>query len=155
MRFFWGTNKYLVDISAPNKIFSPPPKKSPIHRRHPPGLSAPPGDPRPFWDFQLKKFPPPRQPRTPPSPSPSRKKKYPKRPPSKVILPRIVLCNGARKARNFLCNGTVGRGLVLGSGLAGNACFRKTAERDRPPYTTQKMHYITQINSRKNFIMYM
>ena len=42
------------------KIFSLPPRNSPIRRRHPPGPSAPPppGDP-PSWNFQLIIDPPP------------------------------------------------------------------------------------------------
>ena len=42
-----------------------------------------------------------------------------------------------------MCNGTVGRGLVLGSRIAGNARFQKTAKREQPHYTT-KIHYMTQ-----------
>ena len=45
----------------------------------------------------------------------------------KLIPPRMFLCNGVRKARSCLCNGTAGRGLVLGSRLAGNARFQETA----------------------------
>ena len=67
---------YLEDISAPKKIFSPPPPNSPIRGRHPPsplGPSWP--SPPPSWDFQVKnQSPTPPAPQTPPSPSPSRKK---------------------------------------------------------------------------------
>ena len=69
------------------KIFSPPPKKNPQFAADTlptprPLLETPP----PCGIFDKKSTPPSRRPRTPPSPSPSRKKnkKYPKRPPSKL-----------------------------------------------------------------------
>ena len=82
-------NGNLVDISAPKKIFSPPPPKIPNLPQTPsrPLGPSPPGEPPPLVGFSIKNRPPPsRRPRTPPSPSPSRKKnkKYPKRPPRKV-----------------------------------------------------------------------
>ena len=50
-----------------------------------------------------------------------------------------------------MCNGTVGRGLVLGSRLASNARFHKTAKREQLHYAKQKIHCITQTNSRDSF----
>ena len=80
----FGGGKLGGHFGPRKRIFSPPPPpKSPIRRRQPPGPSAPPGDPPPFLGFSIENLPPPsRRPRTPPSPSQSRKiKKYPKRPP--------------------------------------------------------------------------
>ena len=67
---------WLVDISAPKKIFSPPPKipNSPQTPSRPLG-PFPSWRPPPLWDFQLKIDPPPsRRPRTPPFPLPEGKK---------------------------------------------------------------------------------
>ena len=110
--------QYLVGISAPKKIFSPPPP--PIPRKHPPRLAPrpprphPPRPPPPLLGFSIKKIPPLPAPRTPPSPPPSRKnKKYPKRP------PRIMLADAWDKPvfRDWglnTCAGTSGRTSVIG-----------------------------------------
>ena len=69
------------------------------------------------------------------------------------------MCNGARKARNLLCNGTVGRCHFLGSWLAqkehryDRGGRGRRQQRGTDHITQQKMHYITQINSRENFIL--
>ena len=70
---------YLCGRFGPDKkIVNPPPQKknSPIFLRHPPGSSAPPPprNPPPPEIFNKNRSPPVLAPRTPPSPSPSRKK---------------------------------------------------------------------------------
>ena len=74
----------------------PPPPKSPIRHRHPPGPSAPPRDPPPpVLGFAIKNLhpPPSRRPRTPPSPSPSRKKIYIRNVHQVVVGTLIVMWN--------------------------------------------------------------
>ena len=65
----------LVDISAPKRIFSPPPPNSPICRRHPPATSAPP-PPRhpPCGIFNKQSRPPPPGASNSPFPLPEQKK---------------------------------------------------------------------------------
>ena len=77
-----------LEFRPRKKIFSPPPPKIPNLPQTPsrPLGPSPPGETPPLVGFSIKNRPPPsRRPRTPPSPSPSRKKnkKYPKRPPRK------------------------------------------------------------------------
>ena len=72
-----GGNLCLVGISAPKKIFTPPPPPNPC--KHPPGPSTalphPPRRPHPSWDFQRRIVPstPFPAPRTRPAPPLSRK----------------------------------------------------------------------------------
>ena len=77
---FWGG---VIHVK-PN-IFFGAETSTKLFQFHPPGPSAPPplGKPPPPGIFTKTTTPPPAPlaPRTPPSPSPSRKKKYPKRPP--------------------------------------------------------------------------
>ena len=115
---------HLVDVSAPKKIFSPPPKKIP--QFHPPGPSAPssPGSP-PTPGASNSPFPLPEQ---------KKQKNYPKRPPSLLPktsqpwrlytdaeLPSIVNSRTIVWGKHFQKNPRVHKISVRNSG-AGNGC---------------------------------
>ena len=89
--FFFRVSFFLVGISTPQKIFSPPPPPQPPQPNSPKTPSRRLSPPRPLsWEtepppgiFNENRTPPAAflAPRTPPSPSHGQKK-YPKRPPS-------------------------------------------------------------------------